>query len=567
MPQELSAQIKTLELQLQTLQAEYQSLRLQKNSDVQQVLYRIAERATAGLSLHDFLKEVHSLLAKLLPSTNLYVALYDPVSDTLSFPYYVDERDGSTLQREKVPRRRSLTEFVLRTGIPQLIDAARFAELQAQGEITEAAGDLTFSTWLGVPLVMYGAVSGALVVQSYAAGDSYSSQQVDALGFVANHLSNAIERYRAIEALRQSENRYRSVIDNIGMGIAVIQDEHIVFANPSMVRIVGHPMDYILSHNYVEGTHPDDLPGLRERQKRRNRGEPVESQYNYRIITQSGEIRQLEVSTVLMEWNQREATLAFVTDATACIETEQAQIKALQQQTTLNDMKARFISVASHEFRTPLASIHGSVELLMHYEDRMSADKKRQVLQNIDDAVERMTHMLGNVMQIGRFGAGQLQFRPKPLAINPFCMALVEELRNSMPRQFEKVQLELDLCPSEQRFLLDEALIRNIVGNLLSNAVKYSPEGGTVRLSAHESDGAMVLKVTDQGIGIPEADQALLFQSFHRASNVGGIAGTGLGLSIVKEAVNCHRGTIEVKSVEGRGSQFAVMLPTSLDLA
>jgi signal transduction histidine kinase len=77
----------------------------------------------------------------------------------------------------------------------------------------------------------------------------------------------------------------------------------------------------------------------------------------------------------------------------------------------------------------------------------------------------------------------------------------------------------------------------------------------------------MVLTVTDQGIGIPEADQALLFQSFHRASNVGGIAGTGLGLSIVKEAVNCHRGTIEVKSVEGRGSQFTVMLPTSLDLA
>jgi signal transduction histidine kinase len=268
-----------------------------------------------------------------------------------------------------------------------------------------------------------------------------------------------------------------------------------------------------------------------------------------------------------MEWNQREATLAFVTDATARIETEQAQIKALQQQTTLNDMKARFISVASHEFRTPLASIHGSVELLMHYEDRMSADKKRQVLQNIDDAVERMTHMLGNVMQIGRSGAGQLQFRPKPLAINPFCMALVEELHNSMPRQFEKVQLELDLCPSEQRFLLDEALIRNIVGNLLSNSVKYSPEGGTVRLSAHESDGAMVLTVTDQGIGIPEADQALLFQSFHRASNVGGIAGTGLGLSIVKEAVNCHRGTIEVKSVEGHGSQFTVMLPTSLDLA
>jgi signal transduction histidine kinase len=294
------------------------------------------------------------------------------------------------------------------------------------------------------------------------------------------------------------------------------------------------------------------------------RGTHVNPVQAFRILTSRGEIRHLEASEVSIEWDHRKAVLAFIADVTDRLSAEQAHKAALQQQTALNDMKTRFITVTSHEFRTPLASIHGSVELLMHYEDRMPADKKRLILQNIDDAVERMTHMLGNVMQIGRADAGQLQFRPKPLAVNAFCMALVEELQNSMPRQCEKVQLKLSLCP-DQHYLLDEALIRNIVGNLLSNAVKYSPQGGTVSFSAQESNGAMVVSVTDEGIGIPEADKALLFQSFHRANNVGGIAGTGLGLSIVKEAVNCHRGTIEVRSEEGTGSCFTVMLPTSLD--
>lgn len=565
MPQEMQARIHTLELQLQTLQAEYQTLRLHGESAFQQVFYRIAERATAGLQLYDFLKEVHALLNHLLPSKNLYVALLDPITDTLNFPYYVDERDGSTLQLEKVPRRRSLTEFVLRTGVPQLIDAARFSELKALGEITEATGDLTFTSWLGVPLVMQGAVNGALVVQSYTSGDSYSNEQVDALGFVANHLSNAIERYQAIEALRQSENRYRSVVDNITVGLVVVQNSHVVFINPSMARIAGRSTDYLLSHAYNTLVHPGDQAGIAEREVLRASGVYVNPVHVFRILTQGGEIRHLEASEVHIEWDQKKATLAFVTDVTDRLSAEQARKSALQQQTTLNDMKKRFITVTSHEFRTPLASIHGSVELLMHYEDRMPADKKRQILQKIDDAVERMTHMLGNVMQIGRADAGQLQFRPKPLAVNAFCMALVEELQNSMPRQCGKVQLKLSLCPPGQRYLLDEALIRNIVGNLLSNAVKYSPHGGIVHFSAQESDGAMVLSVTDQGIGIPETDKALLFQSFHRANNVGGIAGTGLGLSIVKEAVNCHRGTIEVHSEEGKGSRFTVMLPTSLE--
>jgi PAS domain S-box-containing protein len=550
-----------LEQRTRELQREAQEQK--KAETLQRVFYRIAERATAGLAFYDFLKAVHELLGELLYAKNFFVCLCHPSENTVDFPYYVDEKDGDTMQCNGVPRSRGMTEFVLRTEVPQLIDAKRFVALQACGEITEATGDLSFTTWLGVPMKIEGQVGGALVVQGYEDGmEPYSEADADILSFVANHVGAAIERYQAIEAMRSSEARYRLVIENVGVGVVVVQDGRMVFANPSMVRIVGHPLDFLLSQPFTATIHPDDVPAVLDRHQRRLRGETVENHYGFRVITQQGEERTLELSAVVIQWNQRDATLLFVVDATARLQAEQSQRQALQQQIALNDMKTRFIAMASHEFRTPLATIHGSVELLQHYNDRMPADKKLLTLQKIDDAVERMTHMLENVLVIGRTDAGRLQFKPRALGITALCHALVDEMRSAMARQLALVQLHLDLPPAEQHYWLDDTLIRNIVGNLLSNAVKYSPQGGTVLFAAQELDGALVFTVRDQGIGIPEADQAQLFVSFHRASNVGPIAGTGLGLSIVKEAVTCHGGQIAVHSIVGQGSTFTVTLPT-----
>ena len=455
-----------------------------------------------------------------------------------------------------------MTEFVLRSAQPQLISAERFLQLQSSGDITEATGDLTFTSWLGVPMQMEGKVRGVLVVQGYEPNVHYSEADADVLGFVANHVGAALERQQAIEDMRNSEARYRSVIENVGVGVVVVQDGRMVFANPSMVRIVGHSLDYLLSQPFTATIHPDDVATVLERHQRRLRGETVELNYTFRVITASAQVRTLELSAVLIEWGQRDATLLFVVDATARMQAEESQRQALQQQIALNDLKARFITMASHEFRTPLATIHGSVELLQHYEDRMPADKKQQTLQRIDDAVERMTHMLENVLVIGRTDAGRLEFKPRALSVAAFCNGLVDELRSAMARQLAQLELQISLPPPEQHYWLDDTLIRNIVGNLLSNAIKYSPHGGTVCLRVEDQGDTLLFTVSDQGIGIPEADQDQLFVSFHRASNVGAIAGTGLGLPIVKEAVSCHAGSIAVESAEGLGSTFRVVLPT-----
>jgi PAS domain S-box-containing protein len=360
--------------------------------------------------------------------------------------------------------------------------------------------------------------------------------------------------------LRRSEARYRSVIENVGVGVVVVQDGRMVFVNPSMERIVGHSTEAMMAMPFTGTIHPDDVALVAERHQRRLRGETVEENYSFRIVTAKGEVRTLDLSAVLIQWGNRDATLLFVVDATTRVRAEQDQQRALQQQIELNGLKSRFITMASHEFRTPLATIHGSVDLLMHYDDRMPADKKRLTLQKIDDAVERMTHMLENVLVIGRSDAGRLQFKPQASRVSPFCRSLVDELRSAMPEPFQRITLVQDLPPDGSSYLLDETLIRHIVGNLLSNAVKYSLHGGQVTLSVQPRGEELVISVTDQGIGIPLADQAQLFESFHRASNAGHISGTGLGLSIVRDAVQCHGGNITFESTPGIGSRFTAVL-------
>jgi PAS domain S-box-containing protein len=561
MPVELEQlQQQCLQLQAQNDQLR-QALRVHEASTLQRVFYSIAERATAGLPLYEFLKACHGLVGELLHARNFFVCLCNHQKSTCDFPYYEDERDGDTMQRSDVPHRRGLTEFVLRTGKAQIISAERFLALQRSGEVTEATGDLSFTSWLGVPMQVGGRISGVLVVQTYEKSDPYTSADADVLSYVSSHIGSAVERYRAIDDARRSEERYRSVVENVGVGVVVVQDGMMVFINPTMEIVVGHTQTYLLNHPFTKCIHPDDVPIVVKRHEKRLRGEPVEPTYGFRIVTAKGETRTLELSAVVIQWNQRDATLVFVMDATARHLAERTQRMAMQKQTELNDLKTRFITMASHEFRTPLAAIHGSVELLMHYEDRLPPDKKRQTLEKIDDAVDRMTHMLENVLQIGRTDAGQLQFRPKSLLLTNFCLGLIEELRNAMAAEFAHVLLILDLPPNDRKFELDEALMRNIVGNLISNAVKYSPQGGSVRIMVDEQQDAITLVVRDEGIGIPKDDLSRLFQSFYRATNVGSIAGTGLGLSIVKEAVTTHKGTIRVESVVNQGTCFTVMLP------
>lgn len=236
--------------------------------------------------------------------------------------------------------------------------------------------------------------------------------------------------------------------------------------------------------------------------------------------------------------------------------------RALAKERELNELKSRFVAMTSHEFRTPLATILSSTELLDRHHERLSAEERHTILRRIAAGVDRMAHMLDNVLTIGRAETEAMNFSPAPLDLPGLCRQLVDEVRAGADRD-----IRFEFSGEQATVEMDEKLLRHALGNLLSNAVKYSQQGSRVIFNARVADAAAAFEISDEGIGIPQQDHERLFEAFHRARNVGNIAGTGLGLAIVKKSVELHGGSIAFTSEIGRGTRFTVTLPLHSDTA
>ncbi len=239
-------------------------------------------------------------------------------------------------------------------------------------------------------------------------------------------------------------------------------------------------------------------------------------------------------------------------------EANKALFREKERERELGELKSRFVSMTSHEFRTPMSVILSSTELLEAYGERWSPAKKADHFTRIKSSVAGMTELLDGILVIGKSEAGKLEFCPAPLDVARFARRLLESFA---PTVGAKHELVIDISGDYEDAWADEKLLNHMLLNLLSNAVKYSPKGGTVRFSlAREGDRA-VFVVSDEGIGIPVEDQARLFDSFHRGKNVGTIPGTGLGLAVVKRSVDVHQGELTVESEPGKGTKFVISLP------
>ena len=252
----------------------------------------------------------------------------------------------------------------------------------------------------------------------------------------------------------------------------------------------------------------------------------------------------------------------FIRDITQRVKAALEIAESMARQQELADLKSRFVAIASHEFRTPLATILSSSDLLKLYGERMDAQERDGCYAFISEAVHRMKNMLEDVLLIGTTDAGVSQFKPCAHTLGPLCESIVDEVHRGFAEKSATVhpiefRIADPLCLAD----LDERWFRHIFGNLLSNAVKYSPDGGVVRFDAIVQGHEVEFQVVDRGIGLPEQDIPRLFESFFRASNSGKISGTGLGLSIVKRAVELHGGRIAVASKLGEGTTFTVVLP------
>lgn len=253
-----------------------------------------------------------------------------------------------------------------------------------------------------------------------------------------------------------------------------------------------------------------------------------------------------------------------VADRTQQLEQSLSQLeRALLREKELNELKSQFISRASHEFRTPLATIQTASDLLRNYGYKMSDEKKLERIDKIQREVKGMTNLLEEVLIIGKTESGRFDLQSEEINLEDFCLEIIEQTKLIGNGKHQVIFKNIN---TPIKISIDTKFFRQIISNLLSNAIKYSPNTSEVYFTISLTSDLipqLLLEFKDQGIGIPLIDQEKIFDHFYRAQNVGMIVGTGLGMAIIKNSVDILGGTIQLTSVENKGTTIKVKLPYS----
>jgi PAS domain S-box-containing protein len=373
-----------------------------------------------------------------------------------------------------------------------------------------------------------------------------------------------IERKRAEKELRTNQQRQALLLCSVPVVLYTARpfdDYGPTWVSENMEQLSGFSSHQLIDDPsfWASRIHPEDRERVLQETSTMS-GNQGEMATEYRWQCADGTYRWFLDRAVLSqdeEGKPKEVIGSFV-DITQLKQAEEEMRKALAQEKELNELKSRFVSMASHEFRTPLSAILSSADLLEYYVREGAVEKQLEHIQRIQTSCVNMTELLNDILIIGRVEAGKLDFKPLSLDLAELCGNLLEELQLIIDSKHKLTFASQDeYIPA----CMDEKLLRHILTNLLSNAIKYSPKGGNIQLKLFCQDGAGVFQIQDEGIGIPKEDQPRLFESFHRAKNVGTIPGTGLGLAIVKRSVDLHGGQIAIASEVGVGTTVTVTLP------
>ncbi|TLV02427.1 sensor histidine kinase [Dyadobacter luticola] len=238
-------------------------------------------------------------------------------------------------------------------------------------------------------------------------------------------------------------------------------------------------------------------------------------------------------------------------------ESQEEVVRALQKEKELNNMKSQFVNIASHEFRTPLATILSSASLIGRYNTTEDEEKRQKHVARIKSAVTNLTEILNDFLSIGKLEEGHIHSIPVLVDMEKFCAGLVEQVQGTC-KDGQQIHFKHS---GISEVWLDKQLLKNILFNLLSNGIKYSPTDKPIFVNVLAQTDTVAIEVCDQGIGIPVEDQSNIFDRFFRADNAGTVQGTGLGLNIVRSYVELMGGAISFISELGKGTTFYVSLP------
>jgi len=397
-----------------------------------------------------------------------------------------------------------------------------------------------------------------------------------------------------------SEDRFSALFKFAAESILVVnQKGEIVLANPASEKLfsyskeemLGKPIELLIPSRYTQQHHKHldkysknpharsmgigmDLNGLKKN------GEefpveislsPFENQEGKFVIAfiiditvrkMNDEIlkkqkQELEFLTNELEKRVKDRTL-ILEEALHELERSQEELSsALEKEKELNELKTRFVSMASHEFRTPLATILSSLSLIRKYGERNDVDSQVRHISRIKSSVTHMTEILNDMLSLTKLEEGRISTIPEEFQLDDFISEIIQELQ-AVAKKGQVIHYNhKGYC----EVILDGKILKNILFNLISNAIKFSPEGSPIEVYSVVNDAQIELIIRDHGIGIPEEDQEHLFERFFRAINVTNIQGTGLGLNIVAKYVELLNGNIDFVSKLNEGTTFKILIP------
>ncbi|MBW4560942.1 MAG: PAS domain-containing sensor histidine kinase [Mojavia pulchra JT2-VF2] len=360
------------------------------------------------------------------------------------------------------------------------------------------------------------------------------------------------------EALRLNETRFRTLAETTDASTFLIQGTRLCYINPAVELLTGYTRKELLTSF--------DIRRLIKSKKRRLGSRQSEgTNFEYQeisILTKNGAERWLACAVTILndglDFGGKPVELISGIDITDYKHAESELIQALKQAKQLSELKARFLSMVCHQFRTPLNIVSFSNSLLKRHIDEWTEEKILPLLDHIQAGVEQISHLLDDILLFAKAESAKINFEPKPLELVQFCDGLVAQMQMSSRHNqinFVSEAQSLTAC-------IDKKLLEPILKNLLENAIKYSLNRSAIDFTLSIENEKVIFQVKDSGIGIPVEEQQRIFEPFYRGTNIDHVPGTGLGLSIIKTLVDLHGGQVSVESEVGVGTTFTVMLPS-----
>lgn len=409
------------------------------------------------------------------------------------------------------------------------------------------------------------AISGTEIVKAQAVLSNPREQQ-----------TQVMTELKAIAA--SSHDVCRVLFENPTVGILVLNERGAIeLVNSRAENLFGYSQGELLDKQ-IEVVLPQDLRGTDARLREHYFGDPndkhMESGMELRAVRKNGEVFPVDVSLGHYALQGERIAVAFVTDITerqiaqnelkklnedleARVEEKTRELTAsILREKQMNELKSRFVSMASHEFRSPLSVIHSSAALIENYMTE-GDERINRHLSKIKSSVKTLTDILDDFLSLDKLEQAKIEIEWETFDIGEFISALLEEMATIQKKGQKFTWIHL----GEKRIKSDRKKLRYIVVNFLSNAIKYSGANTIIGLNSTLSDNALSISIKDQGIGIPPEEQKYLFERFFRAKNTATIQGTGLGLSIAKRYVDLMGGHISFSSQPNEGTTFTVHLP------